>query len=394
MKKYSWPLMQNAITFIDKLKLAKFVVTSDKFTNGPKVKEFEMAWSKLIGAKHSLFVSSGSTANTLLIASLKEYLKLKDNDKVLVPACTWVTSVSPIFQNKLRPIFCDISLDDYCINIDDLKTLKKLHPDIKMIFTTHLLGFHSNVSAMKEIFPDAIIIEDCCEAHGVKDESGFIVGSNTTGATFSFYYGHHFATIEGGMISTNNTELYTLMRMKRSHGFAREADENTFNEYKQKYPEIIPSFLFATDGYNFRNTEIGAVLGLQQIKRFEKIIKIRNENYLKYYNIVKNRSDLFYLPSCNIEQMSSFAFPFVCKNKNIYKFLIQEFEKNDIEYRPLVAGNLLKQPFLKNYNFSYVKENYNVDIVHELGLYVGNNHFVSDKNFKTLQQIIENIPYA
>ena len=120
------------------------MLTSDKYTNGPKVVEFEKAWSKLIGAKYSLFVSSGSTANTLLIASLKEFYGLKDKDKVLVPACTWVTSVSPIFQNNLTPVFCDISLDDYCIDIDDLEKIKKEHPDIKMVFTTHLLGYHSN----------------------------------------------------------------------------------------------------------------------------------------------------------------------------------------------------------------------------------------------------------
>lgn len=393
MKKFAWPLMQNAITLSDKFKLAKFILFCDKYTNGPKVREFENAWSKLIGAKHSLFVSSGSTANTLLIASLKELYKLKDRDKVLVPACTWVTSVSPIFQNNLTPIFCDISLDNYCIDTNDLEEIKRDHPDIKMIFTTHLLGFHSNVSEMKKVFPNAIIVEDCCEAHGVRDEQDNIVGSNTTGATFSFYYGHHLATIEGGMISTNNTELYTLMRMKRSHGFAREADEITFQNIKNTYPDIIPSFLFATDGYNFRNTEIGAVLGLEQIKKLDKVVSIRNKNYLSYYEIISKRSDLFHVPSCNIKQMSSFAFPFVCKNKEIYKLLIEQFEKYNIEYRPLVAGNLLRQPFLKGYKFLYKKSQYNVDIIHELGLYVGNNHIVNEKNISVLREILEKIPY-
>jgi len=391
MEKYSWPLMQNAITFFDKLKLAKFVLTSDKYTNGPKVVEFEKAWSKLIGAKYSLFVSSGSTANTLLIASLKEFYGLKDKDKVLVPACTWVTSVSPIFQNNLTPIFCDISLDDYCIDIDDLEKIKKEHPDIKMVFTTHLLGYHSNVNAIKKIFPEAHIIEDCCEAHGVKDENGILCGSDTLGSTYSFYYGHHLATIEGGMICTNNKDLYTLMRMKRSHGFAREADPETFDKFKKEYPEIIPTFLFATDGYNFRNTELGAVLGLEQIKRLDKIVRKRNNNYLEYFSIVKKYSDLFYIPSCNINQMSSFALPFVCKNKTIYKKLIEQFELHKIEYRPLVAGNLLRQPFLSKYSFTYEKSLFNVDIIHELGVYVGNNHVIDSKNIKILENILKSI---
>lgn len=393
MKKFTWPLMQNAITFSDKLKLASFILTSDKFTNGPKVREFEKAWSEWIGAKYSLYVSSGSTANSLLIASLKEFYGLKNGDKVLVPACTWITSVAPIFQNNLTPIFCDISLEDYCLNLEDLEKVKNNHPDIKMVFTTHLLGFHSNISKIKEIFPDAIIAEDCCESHGVKDENGIYCGSNTIGATFSFYYGHHLATVEGGIISTDNKDLYTLMRIKRSHGLAREADSETYENYKSKYPEIIPTFLFVTDGYNFRNTELGAVLGLEQIKRLSNIIKIRNNNYLNYHKIIEKRSDLFYVPSCKINQMSSFALPFVCKNKKAYNMLIHEFENNNIEYRPLVAGNLLKQPCLSKYKFSYKKQFYNADIIHEYGLYVGNNHMVNDKNIKLLEKIIEGIPH-
>lgn len=393
MKKFSWPLMQNAITFMDKVKLASFVLTSDKFTNGPKVRQFEKAWSDWVGAKYSLYVSSGSTANSLLIASLKEYYGLKNGDKVLVPACTWITSVAPIFQNNLKPIFCDISLEDYCMNIEDLEQIKLVHPDIKMVFTTHLLGFHSNISKIKQVFPDAIIAEDCCESHGVKDENGKYCGSDTIGATFSFYYGHHLATVEGGIISTNNQDLYTLMRMKRSHGLAREADSETYEKYKQQYPEIIPTFLFITDGYNFRNTELGAVLGLEQLKRLLKIIKIRNNNYQEFHKIISERPDLFTIPSCKLNQMSSFALPFVCKSKNIYNLLISEFEKNNIEYRPLVAGNLLKQPCLRRYKFSYLKPYYNADVIHELGLYIGNNHMVNSKNLSVLKNIVENLPH-
>ena len=181
------------------------------------------------------------------------------------------------------------------------------------------------------------------------------------------------------------------MRMKRSHGFAREADPETFDKFKKEYPEIIPTFLFATDGYNFRNTELGAVLGLEQIKRLDKIVSKRNNNYLEYFSIIKKHSDLFYVPSCNINQMSSFALPFVCKNKTIYKKLIEQFELHKIEYRPLVAGNLLRQPFLSKYSFTYEKSLFNVDIIHELGVYVGNNHVIDGKNIKILENILKSI---
>jgi CDP-6-deoxy-D-xylo-4-hexulose-3-dehydrase len=390
MGKLSWRLMDNAITFKQKIKLAHFVLTSNKFTNGPKVREFENVWSKWVGAKHSLFVSSGSTANSLLIASIKEKFNLNDGDKVLVPACTWMTSVAPIFQNKLTPIFIDISLDDYCINLEDLSAVKESHPDIKLIFTTHLLGFHSNVAKLREAFPDAIVAEDCCEAHGVTDESGNRMNPNSVGATFSFYFGHHITTIEGGFISTNDTELYDLMRMKRSHGLAREASPETYKKYQEKYPDIIPTFLFVTDGYNFRNNELSAVLGLEQIKNLDKFIKIRNDNYKAYYSIVSKYSELFYVPKCE-ETMSSFTLPFVCKDKHVYNALIAEFKNNNIEYRPLVAGNLLKQPFLQGYYFPYFKENYNADIIHELGMYVGNSQFIGKKHTNLLEKIIERV---
>lgn len=390
MGNLSWLLMDNAITFTEKLKLAYFVLTTNKFTNGPKVREFEAVWSKWVGAKHSIFVSSGSTANSLLIAAVKEKFNLNDGDKVLVPACTWMTSVAPIFQNKLTPVFIDISLDDYCINTDDLEKIKQQHPDIKLIFTTHLLGFHSDVNKLREAFPNAIVGEDCCEAHGVTDELGNRMNPNSIGATFSFYFGHHITTIEGGFVSTNDSELYDLMRMKRSHGLAREASPETYKKLQEQYPDIIPTFLFVTDGYNFRNNELSAVLGLQQIKKLDKIINIRNENYSGYHQIVKKYPELFYVPKCD-KTMSSFTLPFVCKNKKIYDALISEFKSNKIEFRPLVAGNLLRQPFLKGYSFSYHKDVYNADIIHDLGMYIGNSHFIGSKHIKFLDKIIQRV---
>ena len=385
-----WQLMDNAITLSEKIKMAHFVLTSNKFTNGPKVREFESAWSKWAGCKHSLFVSSGSTANFLLIASIKERYNLQDGDKVLVPACTWMTSVAPIFQNKLQPVFIDISLEDYCIEIKDLLLLKEKHPDIKLVFTTHLLGFHSNIKKINEVFPDAFIAEDCCEAHGVKDESGVKIDPKSLGATFSFYFGHHITTIEGGIISTNDSDLYELMRMKRSHGMAREASPEVYKSYQQKHPDIIPTFLFVTDGFNFRNNEISAVLGLQQLKKLNNIVNIRNKNYESYHKLIQPLSHLFYIPKCE-DTMSSFTLPFVCKNKKTYELLIKKFKENNIEFRPLVAGNLLRQPFLKGYKFDYHKEQFNSDIVHELGLYIGNSHFIGQKHLKLLDTILQEV---
>ncbi len=385
-----WPLMKDTISFKEKLQLAYFVMTASRFTNGPKVVEFEKKWSDWLGCKHSLFVSSGSTANFLLIAALKELYNLNNGDKVIVPACTWVTSITPIIQLGLVPIFCDISLDNYCLDLDDLHLIKSKHPDIKMIFTTHLLGFHSNVEKIKEIFPDALIAEDCCESHGVLTEDSQKTSSSSLGMTFSFYYGHHMTTVEGGMVCTNNSELFELMRMKRSHGFIREAYPENAEKYKKLYPDIMPSFLFATDGYNFRNTELAAVLGISQLKKLDSIIDKRNINFRKYHKLISSRPDLFYIPE-NYPGISSFSLPFVCKSYEVFNFLKESFDNCKIEYRPVVGGNLLKQPFLKDYGFDYEKDIFNVDVLQQFGLYIGNNQYIGDRELNTLEKILSGI---
>lgn len=167
-----WPLMGETITWADRLKMAKFVLTTKKFTNGEKVKQFESEWNSWLGSKHSLYVSSGSTANFLLIAAVKELYGLKSGDKVLLPACTWMTNVAPIIQLGLTPIFCDVNITDFSFDLDKAKLIAQSH-DIKLIFVTHLLGFSANNEGLKEIFPNALMLDDICESHGCTDNNGF-----------------------------------------------------------------------------------------------------------------------------------------------------------------------------------------------------------------------------
>ena len=186
-----WPLIEDAITLKDRLKMALFILKSSRLTNGPKVREFEKVWSEWLGVKHSLYVSSGSTANTLLVSSVKELYGLNDGDKVLVPACTWMTNIAPVIQAGLQPIFCDINLKNFSFDVDEMKYVAEQHPDIKAVFITHLIGLSSNVEAVREIFPNALILEDICESHGVRGPDGKKRGVDSVGSTFSFYFGHN-----------------------------------------------------------------------------------------------------------------------------------------------------------------------------------------------------------
>jgi CDP-6-deoxy-D-xylo-4-hexulose-3-dehydrase len=366
-----WPLMHSSITWRDKYELIKFIVFSDRFTNGPKVREFEEAWSKWIGAKYSLYVSSGSTANSLLMASVKELYKIPNGAKVLVPACTWVTNISPVIQCGLEPVFCDISLENFSFDIEKLPK-----DDVAIVFVTHLLGIDAPVEALKERYPNAIFLEDICESHGVEDPLGVRRGGGVTaaaGSTFSFYYGHHMTTIEGGFVSTNDKELYEFMRMKRSHGMAREMSPDYYKMAAAKFPDIDGRFLFLTDGHNFRNTEIGAVLGLSQLKRLENSIEIRRENFKFFVEELKKLDDHFYIPKWTAGN-SSFCLPLICKDAKLMPRLKKSFEEAGIENRPIVGGNLLRQPFLAKYK--NVKAP-NADILNDQGVYVGNSQFVT-----------------
>lgn len=386
---YKWPLMKETITHADRFEMIKFIATTKKFTNGEKVKKFESDWNDWLGSQHSLFVSSGSTANFLLLAAVKEYFGLKDGDKVLVPACTWVTNVAPVIQLGLTPIFCDVNLYNFSFDKNHLAVIAKNHPDIKAVFVTHLLGFPSwSVDTFRYYFPDAVVLDDVCESHGVEFDSKKI-GSDSLGSTFSFYFGHHMTTIEGGMVSTRNEELYDLMKMKRSHGMSRESINST--AYANQYPLMDPQFLFITDGYNFRNHEIPAVLGSAQLKRLDKMIEKRRQNYRKFIEIISQHSDKFYIPYQSDEN-SNFAFPLVSRTKLNHSILRTKLHQAGIEKRPVVGGDLLSHPFLSKYKLEYGhKDEPNVSIIQERGLYVGNNHFVGDKELSMLSDVLESL---
>lgn len=368
-KNMFWPLMKSAITESDKIKLIEFIASTDKFTCGEKVAEFEKNWCEWLACKHSLFVTSGSTANILLLSAVKELYKIPNGSKVLVPACTWVTNVAPVFQLGLEPVFCDINLKDYSFDTENLPN----DDDIKIVFVTHLLGFNAPMDKLKEKYPKAIFLEDICESHGIKEPSGRKRGHGT-GSTFSFYFGHHMTTIEGGMVCTNNTELYELMRLKRNHGCARHLLPENYDKVTSQYPDINPAFLFLTDGYNFKNTEINAVLGIEQLKRLDENIQIRKDNYEYFIKKLLRYEDYFHIPDTSSSN-SSYAFPIICKNKDNRPGVIKGLNDLGVEHRPIVSGNLLKHPFLHKWKDTCTAPN--ADILHYNGVYVGNSQFVT-----------------
>ena len=309
-----WKLQENALTKNDLKGLSKYILKTKKLTQGKEVVKFESQFSKWNKSKYSIFVNSGSSANLLIVTAAKELFKWKNNDEIIVPSLTWPTTVNPVMQAGLKPVFVDTNFEDLSINYEDLK--KKINKKTRGIFLAHILGFPSNINKVKKIIKGKKIriFEDCCESYGAKIKNKKI-GNFGTAASYSFYWAHHMTTIEGGMITTNNFDFYNLCRIKRSHGFARDLDKSLHKKIKKKYRDINFNFLFLTDGFNLRSTNLNAFLGIRQLKKLNSFIKMRNTNYKKFINCLKPYKNNFHLVKYNdYNSMSSFALPFIFKH--------------------------------------------------------------------------------
>jgi CDP-6-deoxy-D-xylo-4-hexulose-3-dehydrase len=291
--------------------------------------------------------------------------------------------VTPVIQAGFTPVFVDANLVDLAFDYDQLA--EKITPRTRAIFLVHILGFPADVKRIRKIIGNRqiILLEDTCETQGGTVD-GVKVGNFGLGSSFSFYWGHHMTTIEGGMICTNDEDFYKLNILKRSHGLARELPERYQQEIRLKHPDIDFQFLFLTDGFNLRNTEFNAHLGLSQLHKLDRFIEIRNSNYRRFQEICSRYSDS--LVVLDRPGMSSFVLPFLFKQEAVKKEFQALIRTKGIESRPLISGNLLKQPFLSRY---YVKGEYEVsDMIHNNAFYIGNNQFVDRARLDILEEIM------
>tara|TARA_A100000164_G_scaffold321088_1_gene303573 strand:+ start:2533 stop:3708 length:1176 start_codon:yes stop_codon:yes gene_type:complete len=382
MKNYKWPLMSNNILRSDKKVLVNFINRSNKFTNGPKVKEFENRWSKWLGVKYSTFVNSGASANLISIHILKELNKKKK--EIILPAFTWNSDVVSVINAGFKPVFIDINFENLALNENLVK--KKINKNTFAIFLTHAMGYIGLSNKFLKFIKNKNIylIEDVCESHGAK------LGSKKAGtlgeiSNFSFYYGHHMTTIEGGMISTNSKEVDRLAKMKRGHGLLRDSQDKYFiRKTIKKYKNLNNDFIFNTEGFNFRNTEIAAVLGIEQLKRLNKSIKKRNENHKLYLKLL--RGDIFF-KDFNLKGSSNYGLHLILKKKNskLFKKILTILDKNSVEYRLGSLGNQLRQPYLKRLvNKKRIISLKNTEHMHFFSVYFGNNQFLDQNKIRKL----------
>src|SRR5919106_11439 len=272
----AWPLMKNNLAKEDFAKVIELLHQADPIlTQSDQVQEFEKEWSAWLGVKHSVFVNSGSSANLLTMCALKERY---GSGEIIVPPLTWVSDIASVIQSGFKPVFVDI--DRRTLGMDNQQILEKISPSTRAVFMTHVLGFNAlKKSVVAELEGRGIpLIEDVCESHGATCE-GQKLGTFGLMSNFSFYYAHHMSTIEGGMICTNDTDLYETCRMLRGHGMVREVDsESRKHELADEHSDLNPDFIFAYPGFNVRSTEINAVIGRSQLRRLDANNEQRRDN--------------------------------------------------------------------------------------------------------------------
>jgi len=380
--KFPITLVKDTINFDDIEVLIDWLKTNPRLTKSEKTIEFEKRWSEWNGSKYSIFVNSGSSANLAIFYSLIVSKKLKNN-KIVFPCLSWVTTVSPAIQLGLTPILCDADSKTLGLELNNFEEIcKKESPAALMI--VHALGFPNNMKKIKEICDKygVILLEDSCESVGSKI-NGKKTGTFGLASSFSTYYGHHFSTIEGGFICTDDYELYNIIKSIRSHGWSRDLDQDEQIKLKKKYSvdDFKNLYTFYYPGFNIRSTDFQAFIGIEQLKKLDYFCKTRNDNLNLYNDLIKN--DYWKIDISEFEFVSNFAYPIIHPNCNE---IVKNLTNNKIECRPLIAGSMSRQPFFFE---RYGKQNYNfADKIHDYGLYLPNNSDMTTEEIKFICKIL------
>jgi CDP-6-deoxy-D-xylo-4-hexulose-3-dehydrase len=386
------PLMKNAFLneFETKKALAEFIIQSAKLSMDIKCAEFEKTFSQQQGATEGILFNSGGSANLALLQSLKNLGRLKDGDKIGFSALTWSTNVMPIIQMGMVPVAIDCTAET--LNVMSWNLSERLK-EVKLsaFFITNALGFCGDMDEIQKICAaeNIILIEDNCESLGTVFK-GKKTGNFGIAASFSFFVAHHMSTIEGGMVCTTDEALAEMLRIVRANGWDRNLNARQQFNWRKKFNvenEFEAKYTFYDLGYNLRPTEITGFLGLYQLQFLENNILTRQKNYFQIEKIIVQNDELLQLKRDNIDRLSTFALPVVCKNAETRNTYLSRFSGAGIEIRPMIAGNIQKQPFYKK----YVKDFYKLDqteFLHHCGFYCGNYPELTPTDLETISSCL------
>ena len=379
------PLVKDTISKEDIDKLIDWLKTYPHLTKGEVTLQYEKTWSGFLGCKNSVFVNSGSSANLLMLYALMELGKLKAGDKVVVPALSWSTDLAPVVQLGLEPVLCDCNLKDLSVDLEELKIIAEAHKP-KALLLVSVLGLVPDMEEIVKVCKDndIILLEDACEALGSRYK-GNNLGTFGLCSSFSTYFGHHLSTIEGGVVCTDDDELFNVLKSLRSHGWDRDMDEESRTRLRKEFDvsnDFESLYKFYYMGFNFRSTDLQAFIGLNQLEIADRVIKSRNNNYTLYQSLINN--DLWKAPDSTSEKyISNFAYPVVSKNR---AEIVSMLRANNIHTRPLICGSLGRQPFwIKKFGECPLK---NADFVNDHGFYLPNNHEITKQEINLIADLV------
>jgi CDP-4-dehydro-6-deoxyglucose reductase, E1 len=366
--------------------LCEFIKNAKILSMNEECEKFEKSFSQFQGRKYSLFVTSGSSANLLLIQSLLNLGKLEKGSRIGVSSLTWSTNIMPLIQLGLEPVLIDCEIDTVNVSLDKIK-----EREIDALFLTNALGFCSDIDKIKNYCEEKSIlfIEDTCESMGT-EYNGTKLGNFGLASTFSFFVGHHLSTIEGGMICTDNKELYENLLMIRIHGWGRNLPKESQDSLKEKYgiDDFYNRYTFYDLAYNARPSEINGFLGNAQLKYVEEVINCRERNFKKIHAAIEKNEDIINLNVGSITKISNFGIPFIFRNKGLFERYQEKFENSGVEIRPIISGNMENQPFFKKYCSAEQGKCENAEFIHGNGFYCGNNPELTEEELNFICELI------
>ena len=384
------PLVKDTISHEEMDALADWIKTYPRLTKGELCEEFERKWSEFLGCKYSVFVNSGSSANLLMLYALMERGDLKRGDKIVVPSVSWATDLAPVIQLGLEPVLCDCNLDNLSIDLEDFQNIIHEHKP-RALMLVSVLGLVPDMGAIQRLCDESniLILEDTCESFGSRYK-GKNLGSFGVMSSFSTFFGHHLSTIEGGMICTDDKDLYNILKCIRSHGWDRDMDEDYQNAIRENYgikDSFQSLYTFYRMGFNVRATDLQAFIGIKQLEKAQEVIEIRNRNYNLYHSLLtpaywqapESTEDLY---------ISNFAYPMISANRTKITDVLMNAE---IQTRPLICGSIGRQPFwIKKFGACSKK---NADIVHDCGFYLPNNHQLTEEEIIKVTDTIKHLEH-
>ena len=366
--------------------LIEWLKTYPRLTKGQLTQDLEQKWSEWLGTKYSIFCNSGSSANLLMLWALVEAGRISKDAKVIVPSVAWATDLAPVMQLGMTPILCDSNMNDLSVDIEHLEKLfQETKPDVLLLVS--VLGLVPDMHQIVRLCKmyDVILLEDTCESMGSKYQ-GEKLGTYGLMSSFSTYFGHHISTIEGGFVSTDDEELYEVLKSIRSHGWDRDASLKYSEQLRNKWntSDFDSLYTFYHSGFNLRSTDLQAFIGLGQIDKLDSICNKRNKNFRIYQKELADFTPIID-PSYDCF-ISNFAYPVVHENRNA---IVAKMKEENIEVRPMICGSMGTQPFyVKNYGKKVLP---NSSIIDKYGFYIPNHPGLNEDDILKITNIIKSI---